>query len=72
VGVAISVTTILAGVYTGLAPAEGEFTLAASALVVLGANVFCMTLAQVMTLVVLKAVRERRLRRVAQDVVRDW
>jgi uncharacterized hydrophobic protein (TIGR00271 family) len=71
VGVAISVTTIPAAAYAGLALADGEFGLATDALVVLAVNIICVTVAQVLTLLVLKAVRERRLRRVAQDVVRD-
>jgi uncharacterized hydrophobic protein (TIGR00271 family) len=71
VGVAISVTTVPAAAYAGLALAEGEFELAGSALVVLGVNILCVTLAQILTLLVLKAARERRLRRVARGVVRD-
>jgi uncharacterized hydrophobic protein (TIGR00271 family) len=62
VGVAISVTTIPAAAYVGLALADAEFGLAGDALLVLAANVLCLTLAQVLTLIVIRWGRRLKLR----------
>lgn len=59
VGVAISVTTIPAAAYAGVALAGGGFSLATDALRVLAVNVAFLVLAQVVTLVLLRAWRRK-------------
>jgi uncharacterized membrane protein len=63
VGVAISVTTIPAASYAGVAFASGALDLALDALGVLVVNVVFLVLAQCLILVVLTAWRARRDRR---------
>jgi len=66
VGVAISVTTIPAASYAGVAFASGAFDLAGDALGVLVVNVVFLVLAQCLTLVVLRAWKARRGQQAAQ------
>ena len=66
VGVAISVTTIPAAAYVGVALASGAFVSALAALSVLTANVVLVLLAQSVTLVLIRAWRARSLRRRAE------
>jgi uncharacterized hydrophobic protein (TIGR00271 family) len=66
VGVAISVTTIPAASYAGVALASGAFHLALDALGVLAVNVVLLILAQCTTLVVMRAWRQRKDRRAAE------
>ena len=65
VGVAISVTTIPAAAYAGVALASGEFSLALDALRVLIVNVVFLVLAQVVTLAILRAWKKRKDQRLA-------
>jgi uncharacterized hydrophobic protein (TIGR00271 family) len=65
VGVAISVTTIPAASYAGVAFAFGAFGLALDALAVLGVNVVSLILAQCLTLVLIRAWQQRQVRRAA-------
>lgn len=65
VGVAISVTTIPAAAYAGVALASGEFSLAVEALRVLVVNVVFLVLAQVVTLAILRAWKKRKDQRTA-------
>jgi len=60
VGVAISVTTIPAAAYAGVALADGELSLAMDALRVLAVNVVFLVLAQVVTLAILRAWQRRK------------
>ena len=62
VGVAISVTTIPAVAYAGVALAS-TFTEGTSALIVLAVNIIFLTLAQALTLMIIRAWRVRRRRR---------
>lgn len=61
VGVAISVTTIPAAAYAGIAIASTTLAEGGAALLVLLVNVVCLIAAQILTLVVIKAWRARRL-----------
>ena len=61
VGVAISVTTIPAAAYAGIAIASTTLAEGGAALLVLAVNVVCLIVAQILTLVVIKAWRARRL-----------
>jgi uncharacterized hydrophobic protein (TIGR00271 family) len=65
VGVAISVTTIPAASYAGVALAFGAFELALDALGVLAVNVLFLTLAQCLTLVLIRTWRQRQVRQAA-------
>ena len=65
VGVAISVTTIPAASYAGVAFAFGALDLAFDALGVLGVNVIFLVLAQCLTLVVIRARQQRQARQPA-------
>ena len=67
VGVAISVTTIPAAAYVGVALASGSLALALDALGVLVVNIVFLVLAQCLTLVLLRAWRARRGRQAAQN-----
>ena len=60
VGVAISVTTIPAAAYAGIALADRSLGLGAAAIGVLLVNVVCLTLAQILTLVIVRAWRGRK------------
>ena len=71
VGVAISVTTIPASAYAGLALADAEFGLAGKALLVLAANVLWLTLAQVLTLIAIRWGRRLTLRFAMQETSQD-
>ena len=62
--VAISVTTIPAASYTGVAFASGALDQAFDALGVLAVNIVCLVLAQCLTLVVLRTWKARKDRRV--------
>jgi Domain of unknown function (DUF389) len=59
VGVAISVTTIPASAYLGVAAGEGEVDKAAGALAVLGINVGMLLLGGSLTLIVQRALAHR-------------
>jgi uncharacterized hydrophobic protein (TIGR00271 family) len=59
VGVAISVTTIPASAYLGVAAGIGEVTKAAGALLVLGINVACLLIGACLTLVCQQALERR-------------
>jgi uncharacterized hydrophobic protein (TIGR00271 family) len=63
VGVAISVTTIPAAAYIGVAPASLSIPQGSAALVVLGVNIIFLTLAQVVTSVSIRAWRKRKRQR---------
>lgn len=63
VGVAISVTTIPAAAYIGIALADRDFDQAAAALGVLTVNIICLILAQIITLALAKFWRQSRRRR---------
>jgi uncharacterized hydrophobic protein (TIGR00271 family) len=65
VGVAISVTTIPAAAYIGVALASGALEPALDALVVLVVNIVCLVLAQCLTLVLWGGWRKRKDRRLA-------
>ena len=65
VGVAISVTTIPAASYAGVAFASGALDLALDALGVLGVNIVSLVLAQCLTLVLIRAWEQREARRAA-------
>ncbi|MFC2037289.1 DUF389 domain-containing protein [Chloroflexota bacterium] len=60
VGVAISVTTIPAAAYAGIALAGGAFSSVMAALVVLAVNVVFLVLAQCLTLGLMRAWRQRK------------
>jgi len=60
VGVAISVTTIPAAAYAGIALADRSLGLGTAAIGVLLVNVVCLTLAQILTLVIVRAWRARK------------
>jgi hypothetical protein len=62
VGVAISVTTIPAVAYAGVALASITLTEGGDALIVLGVNIIFLTLAQALTLVIIRAWRVRKRR----------
>ncbi len=64
VGVAISVTTIPAAAYAGVALASISTTQGGAALVVLGVNIVFLTLAQVITLVTIRSWRKRKRQRI--------
>jgi uncharacterized hydrophobic protein (TIGR00271 family) len=66
VGVAISVTTIPAAAYVGVALASGAYGSALDALGVLVVNIIFLVLAQCLTLVVLRAWKARRGRQATQ------
>ena len=63
VGVAISVTTIPAAAYAGLAMASFSLVDGIDALKVLAVNVIFLIVAQILTLVILRSLRIRRQRR---------
>lgn len=65
VGVAISVTTIPAAAFAGTAMASTSINSSGAALLVLGVNVICLTAAQVVTLLIIRAWRRRRNQRSA-------
>jgi uncharacterized hydrophobic protein (TIGR00271 family) len=65
VGVAISVTTIPAASYAGVAFASGALDLALDALGVLGVNIVFLVLAQCLTLVVIRVWQQRQARQSA-------
>jgi uncharacterized membrane protein len=65
VGVAISVTTIPAASYAGVAFASGALDLALDALGVLVVNVVFLVLAQCLTLVLIRAWKQRQVRQAA-------
>ena len=65
VGVAISVTTIPAASYAGVAFAFGAFELGLDALGVLAVNVMFLILAQCLTLVLIRAWQQRQVRQAA-------
>lgn len=62
VGVAISVTTIPAAAYLGIMLAGDFYDEAAGGLKVLIVNILCVTLAQAVTLILIRLWRQRRLR----------
>ena len=64
-GVVISVTTIPAAAFIGVVLASGAYEQGLDALGVLALNVVCLVLAQCLTLVFLKAWRQRQDRRTA-------
>jgi uncharacterized membrane protein len=65
VGVAISVTTIPAASYAGVAFASGAFDLTLDALGVLVVNVVFLVLAQSLTLVLIRVWQQRQARQAA-------